>query len=98
MQKITDHIDACSTNYESMRETFREVRDSIKNTNKLLLTFITGVLAVVITFTGYTYVQSQVLAQQLAAARAQQAAALAQIPDKTAKAVSVIQGAQNSGN
>lgn len=83
LQRIQDHIDACSKNYGSMNSTFGEIRDSIKATNKLLISFISFAVFTVVAFAGYSYTQSQSLASQLAAARLQQAQAVQQIPDAT---------------
>lgn len=83
LQRIQDHIDGCAHNYAAMTETFIEVKDAIKDTNKLLLSFISFVALTVVTFAGYTYVQQESLARQLADARAAQAAAVQQIPEKT---------------
>lgn len=55
--------------------------------NKLTLGFMAAVLACLVTFTGYSYVNAQTLAAQLAMARDQQAQAVQQIPEKTAEAV-----------
>ena len=88
MQRIQDHIDACSHNYVAMRDMFDDLKGAIANTNKLLLGFISGVVAVVVTFAGYTYVEQQTVASQLAESRSQTADAIAQIPAKTARAIS----------
>lgn len=88
MQRISDHIDACSRNYSTMEGTFGEVRDSIKALNRLLMGFIGSVFATVVIFAGYSYAQTQTLATQLASARAATAAQVAAIPGKTARAVS----------
>ena len=55
--------------------------------NKITLGFMVAVLGTLVTFTGYSYVNGQTLANQLALARYQQAQATAQIPEKTAEAV-----------
>ena len=85
MQKIQDHLETCSHNYDVMSQTFRELRDSIKDTNKLLIGFIGGVFAVVVTFAGYTYQQSQTLSTQLQKARIANTQAIAQVPELTAQ-------------
>ncbi len=87
LQRIEDHIEACSTNYGTMIATFKEVKDAIKDTNRLLMSFIAFVIATVVGFAGYTYVQNQALASALAASRAASAVAVSQIPSKTAEAV-----------
>jgi secreted protein with Ig-like and vWFA domain len=96
MQRIADHIDACSHNYGVLNDTFVQVRESIKNTNKLLITFMTGVAACVITFAAYQYTQSQALAAQLAESRSATASAIQQIPVKTAQAVGAIEVPTNN--
>lgn len=85
LRLITDHLAECASER-------RDTKNAIKDVRNLLLGFIASVFAVVITFTGYTYVQAQTLAQQLAATRAQTASQISEIPGKTAQAVSDIAG------
>ena len=87
IQRIEDHIEACSQNYGAMTATFTEVKDAIKDTNKLLFSFISFVVITVVAFAGYTYVQQQALASQLTAARISQAEAISRIPQVTADRV-----------
>ena len=95
MQRIQDHIEACSRNYQAMTDTFVDVKNAIKNTNQLLQGFIGFVVVTVVAFAGYTYVQDQALASQLAESRAKQAQAIQQIPDVTAsKVVSKVEAEQ----
>lgn len=90
MQRIQDHIDACTHNYVEMGRTFEQIRDSIKDTNKLLMGFIAGVIAVVVTFAGYTYVQQQALGAQLAQYRQASTNAISQIPNETVRKLGAI--------
>lgn len=87
MQRIEDHIAACSRNYDTMTDTFTDVRNAIKDTNKLLTAFIGFVVVTVVGFAGYTYSQNSALAAQLTEARIRQAQAISQIPDVTASKV-----------
>jgi len=72
--------------------------DSCVFMNKLTLGFMAAVLACLVTFTGYSYVNGQTLAAQLTMARQQQAQAVSQIPEKTADAVQAKVTGSNQGN
>lgn len=90
LQRIQDHIDACAKNYGVMADTFTEVRDSIKSTNRILQAFIAFVVATVVTFAGYTYTQDQSLNVQMTDAKVAASIAAAnsqKIPDETANKI-----------
>ncbi len=81
LRLVTDHIADCT-------QARKDTKDAICDVRNLLIRFIAGVVTVVVAFAGYTYVQDQNVEHQLVLAQAQQAAEVAQIPAKTAKAVS----------
>lgn len=87
MQRIEDHIQTCSRNYDIMTSTFTDVKNAIKDTNRLLMSFIAFVIVTVVGFASYTYVQNQTLANQLTDARIRQSQAINAIPDVTASKV-----------
>lgn len=87
MQRIEDHIQTCSRNYDTMTSTFTDVKNAIKDTNRLLMSFIAFVIVTVVGFASYTYVQNQTLANQLTDARIRQSQAINAIPDVTASKV-----------
>lgn len=98
MQRIEDHMAACADNYTAMTRTFTDVKDAIKDTNRLLMAFIGFVIVTVVSFAGYTYTQNTALAAQLAQTRAVQAQTLSQIPDVTASKVAATVKAQQPEN
>lgn len=54
-----------------------------------------GALTMIVAFAGYTYVNSQTLAQELAQAQRTQAQQIGQIPSKTAQAITGMPAASN---
>lgn len=80
LRLITDHIADCAIARQNTAGAIKEVRN-------LLVSFIGAVFVTVVSFAGYSYMQSQALAKQLTEARISQAQAVSQIPDKTAAAV-----------
>lgn len=80
LRLISDHIIECKDERRETRALIQELKD-------LFLKLISGMIACLIVFGGYYFVQSQTLAQQLTQTRAQQAEAVSQIPSRTADAV-----------
>jgi hypothetical protein len=77
-QKLRDHIEFNTDDHSALRE-------SIKDVGRLLMGFIAATFLTVVAFAGYIYAQAQTLASQLARSRAESAAAIAAIPDATAR-------------
>lgn len=80
LRLITDHIIECKDERRETRALIGELKD-------LFIKFISGLIACIIVFGGYYFIQSQTLASQLTQARAQQAEAVSLIPSRTADAV-----------
>lgn len=91
LRLITDHMRECISER-------RETRTAIEKLSNLFVRFISGLIASVLVFGGYYFVQSQTLANQLATARATQTQAISQIPDETAAKVAAKLPAPSSGN
>jgi hypothetical protein len=70
--------------------------ESCANWSKVHVAFMGAVLSVLLVFAGYTYVHEQQIAEQLTATQMQDAKTLAQIPARTAQAVSATTSAANS--
>ena len=80
LRLVTDHIQDCTTARISTANAIGEVKN-------LIMRMIWGLIAGAVAFGAFYFVQATTLANQLTLARAQQAAAISQIPDVTASKV-----------